>query len=110
MSSVSHKSICPYGAALALPFIKGKAVYSLRVYAGLCSPNPILGFPDSLRMEEMPAVWSAPVPNWTQFAIDVGSMLLSIENSEGPGFVAKLYTKDINIADALSKLKASLDR
>ncbi len=107
--AIDHRSVCPYGAALALPFIREKAVAALRGYVSLGFVHPMLGLPDSVRLEGLPEGADGPIPNWTQFAIDVGPMWMAIEacGPEG-GRIAELYLADDEIESALAMLDESL--
>jgi len=107
--TVKHVAVCPYGAALALPFMRREATAALEEYVKLGAVHPLLGFPDSLRMEDLPPGADKPIPGWTQFAIDVGPMWMAAEAC-GPdkGRVAKWYLQDERIQAALARLDASL--
>lgn len=107
---VKHLALCPYGAALAMPFAKDKAKAALLAYANESSFHPLIGFVDSLRVADLPEGCSEPIPNWTQFAIDVGPMWMAIEAAKpGGGRIAELYRSDPDIQRILTKLLASLD-
>jgi len=107
--STKSLSACPYGAALALPFVRGKAVAALREFIKLGAVHPLLGFADSVRMEELPSGWKEPIPNWTQFAIDAGPLWMGIEASAPKGGrVVELYLADKEIQKALTQLAARM--
>jgi hypothetical protein len=107
--AVLHFSVAPYGAALALPFVRDRALTALREYVALGFVHPLLGFPDSVRLEGLPEEAHGPVPHWTQFAIDVGPMWLAIEACSPDGRrTAALYLADEDIKAALGKLDESL--
>lgn len=106
---MDQQSVCPYGAALALPFTREKAVAALREFVKLGFVHPLLGFPDSVRLGGLPDGADRPIPNWTQFAIDVGPMWMAIEAcGEDGGRVGKLYLADGDIKAALSALDEGL--
>jgi len=108
-AGIDRRSVCPYGAALALPFVREKAVAALFEYVKLGFVHPLLGLPDSVRLEDLPQGAEGPVPNWTQFAIDVGPMWMAIEACRpSGGRVAELYLTDGDVKDALEQLDASL--
>ena len=106
---MKNLAVCPHGAALALPFVREKAVAALREFVKLGAVHPLLGFADSVRMEELPSGWKEPIPNWTQFAVDAGPLWMGIEAS-GPkgGRVAGLYLADREIQKALAQLAARM--
>jgi len=107
--SVKSLSVCPHGAALALPFAREKAVAALREFIKLGAAHPLLGFADSVRMEELPREWKGPIPNWTQFAVDAGPLWMAIEAAKPDGgLVAGLYLKDREIEAALERLSTTL--
>lgn len=106
---VHRWAVCPYGAALAIPFLPNEAEAALSKFAEMGFAHPLLGFADSVRMKKLPAGVKSPIPNWTQFAIDVAPMWMSIEAaSKGGGRVAELYLKDETISTNVKLLKRSL--
>jgi hypothetical protein len=103
--SVNHRIVCPYGAALAVPFIPETATQVLWEYVRLGAAHPMIGFADSLRVADLPPGVPGPVPNWTQYAIDTGPAWMAIEaSSPGGGRIASLYRADPEIARALDEL------
>jgi hypothetical protein len=107
--TVNHRIVCPYGAALAVPFIPETAVPVLAEYVRMGAAHPMIGFADSLRVADLPEGVPGPVPNWTQYAIDTGPAWMAIEAfSPGGGRVASLYRFDADIARALEELTRRL--
>ena len=103
--TVKHWSVCPYGAAVGLPFVHKEVMTALFEYVKMGAVHPLLGFSDSIRIEKLPEEATGPIPNWAQFAIDVGAMWMAIEVCEpNKGRVAQLYLKDKQIQAALEQL------
>lgn len=106
-NAVKHLSVCPYGAALALPFAREKAMTALAEFAKLSGVHPVIGLPDSIRIEALPEGFRSPISNWAQFAIDVGPMWMAIEATE-KNRVAGLYLKDGSVRKALEQLDGKM--
>ncbi len=104
-SEVIRISPAPYGAALALPFTRGRAIRALRRFADLGYVHPILGFPDTVRMADIPEGFG-PAPNWEQVDINIGPMAMAIEQI-GANTIGRLYMQDSEIVAALDLLIAS---
>jgi len=102
---IKHVSVCPYGAALAMPFARKEAIAALSQFVKLGAAHPLLGFADSLRMEKLPAGAVKPISNWTEFSIDVGPMWMAIEESKpDKGKISALYLKDPEIQKNIGKI------
>jgi hypothetical protein len=90
-----------------MPFAREKAVAALAEFAKLSGVHPVIGLPDSIRLEELPTGFKNSIPSWTQFAIDIGPMWMAIEASEG-NRVAGLYLKDASVSQALEQLDGTM--
>jgi hypothetical protein len=102
-NEVIQISPAPYGAALAIPFIPTEAIQSLRNYVSLGYYHPLLGFPDNIRMKDLPNGLKVPAPNWNPYDINIGCMAIAIDQYQ-QNSIAQYYTSDNNIVESLQIL------
>lgn len=105
LGEVIQISPAPYGAALALPFNFNKAITALREFTKMGYYHEYLGLPDNVRLKELPNGISSS-PNWDSFDINIGPIILAIEQIERNG-IAKLYLADPAVMTSLNDLKKS---
>lgn len=105
LGGVIQVSPAPYGAALALPFTYDKAMSALRAFADMGYYHEYLGLPDNVRMKNLPD-GIQPAPNWDPFDINIGPIMLAIEQIQG-NRIGTLYLADDAIYENLDLLKAS---
>lgn len=91
-----------YGAALALPFTRTEAMHALRAYVKMGFYHEYLGLPDNVRIAGLPEGIS-PAPNFNSFDINVGPMILAIEQVQ-ENRIGTLFLKDVSIENGFSKL------
>jgi hypothetical protein len=106
-SEVSQINPAPYGAALALPFQRASSITALREFVKQGFYHPLLGLPDSVRINELPAGIEKPIPNWNPFDINIGPIALAIEQTQ-QNTIGILYLRDNQITTNLTKLKSSI--
>ena len=102
-NEVIQISPAPYGAVLAVPFIPSEAIQSLRDYISLGYYHPLLGLPDNIRMENLPDKLDVPVPNWNPYDLNVGALVLAIEQHQ-QNTIAQYYMNDNAVATGLQEL------
>lgn len=105
LGEVIQVSPAPYGAALALPFIRDKALTALRAFAEMGDYHEYLGLPDNVRMKALDDSIT-PVPNWNPYDINIGPVIMAIEQIQ-TNRVGSLYLSDNAITAALDQLVAS---
>lgn len=106
--SVIQISPAPYGAALALPFTYDKAMMALRSFVELGHYHEYLGLPDNVRLRDLPK-GQQPAPNWNPFDINIGPMILAIEQVQN-NRVGALYLQDEDVSVALEGLINSFSK
>lgn len=104
-SSVIQISPAPYGAALALPFKRDEALLALREYVAMGHFHELLGLPDNVRIKNLKTGMDV-APNWDPFDINIGPIILAIEQSEN-NTIGLLYLKDADVFNSLQALTAS---
>lgn len=104
-SGVIRISPAPYGAALALPFTYDKAMAALRAFAGMGYYHEYLGLPDNVRIAGLPD-GVRPAPNWNPYDINIGPIILAIEQVQG-NRIGALYLSDPSIHETLDLLVES---
>lgn len=67
----------PYGAALALPFAKPKALEAIRAFIDLGFYHEYMGLPDNVVFEEIGVL--KPLPNWNQLDINMAPIAMAID-------------------------------
>lgn len=102
-NGVIQISPAPYGAALAVPFIPTEAIQSLRNYASLGYYHPLLGFPDNIRLEDLPNGLNVPAPNWNPYDINIGCIAMAIDQYQ-QNSIAQYYMSDDNVTESLQNL------
>ncbi len=102
LGEVIQISPAPYGAALALPFTYEEALRALREYVNMGYYHEYLGLPDNVRLKNLPDELK-PAPNWDPFDINIGPVILAIEQIEN-NRIGQLYQADPEIATALHQL------
>lgn len=107
LGGVIQVSPAPYGAVLALPFTYDKAMSALRAFAGMGYYHEYLGLPDNVRMKNLPD-GVQPAPNWDPFDINIGPIILAIEQVQGDR-IGALYLSDHSIIETLDLLIESFD-
>ena len=96
----------PYGAVLALPFEKTKAMEAIRAYIDLGFYHEYMGFPDNVVLEGTGAL--GPMPNWNQLDINIAPIAMAIDQSDfGQKFLANSLVSDIYAMKALYALYTS---
>lgn len=105
LGQVIQISPAPYGAALALPFTYDKAMTALREFVKMGYYHEYLGLPDNVRIKNLPEGISQS-PNWDPFDINIGPILLAIEQVQG-NTIGELYKNDTHVMNALEQLKES---
>lgn len=103
--SVIQVSPAPYGAALALPFTYDKAMTALREFVKMGYYHEYLGLPDNVRVNNLPQ-GTTQSPNWDPYDINIGPILLAIEQVQGNRIGAR-YLSDPQVMDAWLQLKES---
>lgn len=106
--SVIQISPAPYGAALALPFTRSKSLTALREFVKMGYYHEYLGLPDNVRINDLPEGFG-PSPNWDPYDINIGPIILAIEQVQG-NRIGALYLADAQIVQALAPLIASFPR
>ena len=101
---VIHISPAPYGAVLAYPFLPNGSLTALREYAKTGYFHPLLGFPDNVRMKDLPdglnEKWA---PNWEQFDINTAAIAMAIEQAQD-NTISNLLLSDSDFEAALDAL------
>lgn len=103
--SVVQISPAAYGAALALPFTYSKAITALREFVNMGYYHEYLGLPDNVRINNLPEGIGRS-PNWDPYDINIGPIILAIEQVQG-NRIGALYLSDAQVIDALAQLKES---
>ena len=67
----------PYGATLALPFNKAKAMEAIRAYIDLGFYHEYMGFPDNVVLKGTGAL--GPLPNWNQLDLNIAPIAMAID-------------------------------
>ena len=106
-SEIIQINPAPYGAALALPFQRASSITALREFVKQGFYHPLLGLPDSVRINNLPAGLEKAIPNWDPFDINIGPIAMAIEQTQ-QNTIGKLYLKDNQINTNLTKLKSSI--
>jgi hypothetical protein len=99
---VIQRCPAPYGAVLALPFIREQAITALRNYVEIGYYHPIYGLPNSIQLKGLESL-PVPIPNWNHGDIEVGPLFLAIEQTE-ENTIGALYQSDPQIQNALTNL------
>ena len=108
-SEVVHISPAPYGAVLAYPFLPDRSMTALREYAKTGYFHPLLGFPDNVRMKELPESLNGKwAPNWEQFDINTAAIAMAIEQTQD-NTISNLMLSDTDFKIALDALILELD-
>ena len=102
-AEVIQISPAPYGAALAIPFTPSAAIQSLKNYVALGYYHPLLGLPDNVRINQLPANVSVPIPNWNSFDINIGPIALAISQYQ-QNTIAQYYLNDPAVSSSLQNL------
>jgi len=89
----------PYGAALALPFIRSDAIRALRAYVELGYYSEYLGLPDSILLGGLPDGVGG-VPSYRHLDLNIGAFGIALDQS-GDGIIGRLYRADPQIRSAL---------
>lgn len=89
----------PYGAALALPFLREDAIRALREFVDLGFYHEYLGLPDSVLLKGLPDKVRG-VPSYRHLDLNIGAMGMAIDQA-GSATIAKLYRADPEIAAAI---------
>ncbi len=112
---IKHSSPAPYGAILALPFLRSKAIDALHEYTDIGFYNRYLGFPDNIRMLDLPkdssgnvVGFTKPVPHWDHFDINMGAAALAIEQTQDNS-IGGYYLSDPDISANLPLLIETFD-
>ena len=101
---VIHISPAPYGAVLAYPFLPDTSMTALREYGKTGYFHPLLGFPDNVRMKELPENLNEKwAPNWEQFDINTAAIAMAIEQVQD-NTISNLLLSDLDFKDALDAL------
>ncbi|MEM9895525.1 MAG: hypothetical protein AAF789_04080 [Bacteroidota bacterium] len=99
LGQVIQISPAPYGAALALPFKPDRAITALRTFVDMGYYHEYLGLPDNVRINDLPDGFRQ-APNWDPFDINIGPIILAIEQTEG-NKIGQLYLQDLRIKEIL---------
>lgn len=103
-NEVIQISPAPYGAVLAYPFLPEEAMTALREYGKTGYFHPLLGFPDNVRMKELPESLNEKwAPNWERFDINTAAMAMAIEQVQD-NTISNLLLSDIDFKAALDAL------
>ena len=89
----------PYGAALALPFIREESVRALREFVDIGFYHEHLGLPDSVLLKGLPKGIRG-VPSYRHLDLNIGALGMAIDQA-GKATIADLYRADPEIAAAL---------
>ncbi len=101
--SVLQISPAAYGAALALPFTYSKSITALREVVKMGYYHEYLGLPDNVRINNLPE-GIGPSPNWDPYDINIGPIILAIEQVQS-NKIGALYLSDAQVIEALTQLK-----
>ncbi len=103
-NEVIQISPAPYGAVLAYPFLPDASMTALREYGKTGYFHPLLGFPDNIRMKELPGglndKWA---PNWERFDINTAAIAMAIEQVQD-NTISNLMLSDLDFKRALEEL------
>ncbi len=101
--SVLKISPASYGAALALPFNYDESLQGLREFVNLGFYHEYIGLPDNVRINDLPNEGTRPAPNWNSFDINIGPIILAIEQVQ-ENKIGQFYLKDAVAQNALNEL------
>jgi hypothetical protein len=103
-NEVIQISPAPYGAVLAYPFLLEEAMTALREYGKTGYFHPLLGFPDNVRMMELPETLNNKwAPNWERFDINTAAIAMAIEQVQD-NTISNLILSDLDFKAALDAL------
>ncbi|UAM98000.1 T9SS type A sorting domain-containing protein [Polaribacter litorisediminis] len=103
-NEVIQISPAPYGAVLAYPFLPSSSMTALRAYGKTGYFHPLLGFPDNIRMKELPGGLNEKwAPNWERFDINTAAIAMAIEQVQD-NTISNLMLSDLDFKTALEEL------
>jgi hypothetical protein len=99
----------PYGAAMAYPFVPKKAMRAMREYVKLGYYHPLMGFPESVQLNNLPETLHGYWPaNWERFDINLAALAMGLEQSDN-NLVANLMNKDARYLSAVEMITKNFE-